>query len=169
MNISIKKIAISLTLTLFFILTISSAMAHRNDDLIIVITDTQLESESTQGWLNFLARLGVTSKLVKPEDFETVKGSMHIALMAVPGVPELNGDILPLLLDEKEIAWLSEPGNRKFYYLDDSFIEGQAILLFAGATQRATEIVRQNNRADWELIFCSWFDLAISSLTLTGY
>ena len=138
------------------------------EDLLIVATSEAfaLVGELTQ----FLARKSVSYRLVEPEDFEPFQDAPHIAI--VTGMNE-EGPIRALaakaLGDDEELAWLTEAGNGAIYHREDTFAEGQKVMLIAGSSPAVAADGLVYYRNQWLARLATWLEIQLSREEIYSY
>jgi len=149
---TLKKLALGFALAIILALSCGGVLAA---ELVIVATEAQLATEGVQGWLGLLAELGVPTRVVSGADFEAVKTSPYLAVLASVNTPECNEDLIPLMVTSVTTRIdLGTQNNRKLFCYENKFAEGQLVLLFTtpllGGMSNPNAGVFHENRDEWE-------------------
>ena len=138
------------------------------ENLLIVATS---ESFSLAGELtDFLANKSVSYRHVEPEEFDPFHEALHIAIIA--GIDEresVRALAAKALGDEQELAWLAEPGNNAIYNREDTFADGQKIMLIAGSSPAAAVDGLAYYRNQWLARLATWLEIQLTREEIYSY
>ena len=137
-------------------------------DLVIVATPA---THAMAGVLTgFLERKSVSYLQLGPESSDLYLEAEYIAVIA--GVDEGNGVrglIAKVLQDEEEVNWLTEPGNGAIYIRDDSFAEGQKVMLIAGSSPAVAVEGLDYYRDQWLAPLATWLNIKLTREEIYSY
>lgn len=137
-------------------------------DLLIVATPAT--HAMAGAFTGFLERKSVRYLQLEPESSGPYLEAEYIAVIA--GVDEGNGVralIAKVLQDEEELAWLAEPGNGAIYIRDDSFAEGQKVMLIAGSSPAVAVEGLDYYRDQWLAPLATWLDIKLTREEIYSY
>ena len=139
-----------------------------HEDLLIIATSETfaLAGELTE----FLAKKSVSYRHVEPEGFGPFQKAPHIAIIA--GLNER--DPMPALAakalgDEEELAWLAEAGNGAIYHRENTFAEGQKVMLIAGSSSAVAADGLVYYRNQWLARLATWLKIQLSREEIYSY
>ena len=137
-------------------------------DLVIVATPA---THAMAGVLTgFLEEKSVRYRHLEPESSEPYLEAAHIAVIA--GVDEGNAVralMAKVLQDEEELDWLAEPGNGAIYIRDDSFAEGQKVMLIAGSSPAVAVEGLDYYRDQWLAPLATWLNIKLTREEIYSY
>ena len=143
----LKNLTKVLALTLFFALSCGAVMAA---ELVVVAHADLLAEEGPQTWLNDLAQMGVTTRVVMAADFEAVQTSPYLAILIVQNLG-INLEVLPVVMTNAVQRAGIETG-RNVVRIDNKLAEGQIVLVFSTAAMGGmrTGLVFSENEDAWK-------------------
>ena len=150
------------------IVPVAAALASEAEGTLLLVATADTYSRAGQ-FTDFLEKKSVPYTHISPLQFENHNSAQYIALIVSVNEGEVTNDLMSRVLDKKEWAWLSEPGNNGIYMKQNVWTDNQNVMVIAGSSPETAIDGFDYFRDQWLSSLASWFGFSLSSEELYGY